>query len=85
MFNILLVPLDGSPQSVHVIDLVSRVAAPGTATVHLLCVAFPMLVKGTGYEFRMEPLSIYRSCQDRASFSRCGVCLPKLCWQARSK
>jgi nucleotide-binding universal stress UspA family protein len=37
MFNILLVPLDGSPQSVHVIDLASRVAAPGTAVVHLLC------------------------------------------------
>ncbi|CAN7796128.1 universal stress protein [Paraburkholderia hospita] len=41
MFNILLVPLDGSPQSVHVIDLASRVAALGTATVHLLCVVDP--------------------------------------------
>src|SRR5260370_42407623 len=41
MFNILLVPLDGSPQSVQVIDLASRVAAPGTATVHLLCVVDP--------------------------------------------
>jgi nucleotide-binding universal stress UspA family protein len=41
MFDILLVSLDGSPQSVHVIDLASRVAAPGTATVHLLCVVDP--------------------------------------------
>jgi nucleotide-binding universal stress UspA family protein len=41
MFNILLVPLDGSPQSAHVIDLVGRVATPGTATVHLLCVVDP--------------------------------------------
>lgn len=41
MFNNLLVPLDGSPQSVHVIDLASRVAMPDTATVHLLCVVDP--------------------------------------------
>jgi nucleotide-binding universal stress UspA family protein len=41
MFNTLLVPLDGSPQSAHVLDLASRVAAPGTATVHLLCVVDP--------------------------------------------
>jgi len=41
MFNILLVPLDGSPQSVHVVDLASRVAAPGATTVHLLCVVDP--------------------------------------------
>ena len=37
MFNILLVPLDGSPQSVYVVDLASRVAAPDAAVVHLLC------------------------------------------------
>jgi nucleotide-binding universal stress UspA family protein len=37
MFNNLLVLLDGSDQSVHVVDLARRVAAPGTATVHLLC------------------------------------------------
>lgn len=41
MFNTLLVPLDGSPQSAHVIDLTSRVAAAGSATVHLLCVVDP--------------------------------------------
>jgi nucleotide-binding universal stress UspA family protein len=41
MFNTLLVPLDGSPQSAHVVDLASRVAAPGTATIHLLCVVDP--------------------------------------------
>jgi nucleotide-binding universal stress UspA family protein len=41
MFNTLLVPLDGSLQSPHVIDLASRVAAPGTATIHLLCVVDP--------------------------------------------
>jgi nucleotide-binding universal stress UspA family protein len=41
MFNTLLVPLDGSPQSVLVVDLASRVAIPGTATIHLLCVVDP--------------------------------------------
>ncbi|MFM0336584.1 universal stress protein [Paraburkholderia fungorum] len=41
MFNILLVPLDGSPQSVRVIELASRMATPGAATVHLLCVVDP--------------------------------------------
>ncbi|WP_144161276.1 universal stress protein [Paraburkholderia sp. BCC1885] len=41
MFNTLLVPLDGTLQSDHVIDLASGVAARGTATVHLLCVVDP--------------------------------------------
>lgn len=41
MFNILLVPLDGTRQSDHVIDLASRVAAPGMETVHLLCIVDP--------------------------------------------
>jgi nucleotide-binding universal stress UspA family protein len=50
MFNILLVPLDGTPQSVYVIDLVSRVAAPGTATVHLLCVVDPSYALPPGSE-----------------------------------
>jgi nucleotide-binding universal stress UspA family protein len=40
MFNILLVPLDGSPQSECVVDLARRVASTG-ATVHLLCVVDP--------------------------------------------
>jgi nucleotide-binding universal stress UspA family protein len=40
MFNTLLVPLDGSPQSECVIDLVRRVAS-AKATVYLLCVLDP--------------------------------------------
>jgi nucleotide-binding universal stress UspA family protein len=55
MFNILLVPLDGSPQSVHVIDLASRVAAPGTATVHLLCVVDPSYALPPGCENGVAP------------------------------
>jgi nucleotide-binding universal stress UspA family protein len=55
MFNILLVPLDGSPQSVHVIDLVSRVATPGTATVHLLCVVDPSYLLPPGRESGVAP------------------------------
>ena len=41
MFNILLVPLDGTLQSANVIDLVRRVASPGRATVQLICVIDP--------------------------------------------
>ncbi|MFM0306545.1 universal stress protein [Paraburkholderia sp. RL17-383-BIF-A] len=55
MFNILIVPLDGSPQSTHVIDLVSRVAAPGTATVHLLCVVDPSYALPPGFENGVAP------------------------------
>jgi nucleotide-binding universal stress UspA family protein len=55
MFNILLVPLDGSSQSVHVIDLASRVAAPGTATVHLLCVVDPSYALPPGCENGVAP------------------------------
>jgi nucleotide-binding universal stress UspA family protein len=55
MFNILLVPLDGSPQSVHVVDLASRVAAPGTATVHLLCVVDPSYALPPGCEDGVAP------------------------------
>jgi nucleotide-binding universal stress UspA family protein len=55
MFNILLVPLDGSPQSVPVVDLASRVAAPGTATVHLLCVVDPSYALPPGCESGVAP------------------------------
>jgi nucleotide-binding universal stress UspA family protein len=55
MFNILLVPLDGSPQSVHVIDLVSREAAPGAATVHLLCVVDPSYLLPPNSESGVAP------------------------------
>jgi nucleotide-binding universal stress UspA family protein len=55
MFNILLVPLDGSLQSVPVIDLVSSVAAPGTATVHLLCVVDPSYALPPGTENGVAP------------------------------
>jgi nucleotide-binding universal stress UspA family protein len=55
MFNILLVPLDGSPQSVPVIDLASRVATPGTATVHLLCVVDPSYLLPSGCENGVAP------------------------------
>lgn len=50
MFTILLVPLDGTLQSVNVIDLVRRVAAPGEATVHLLCVIDPSYALPPGSE-----------------------------------
>jgi nucleotide-binding universal stress UspA family protein len=55
MFNILLVPLDGSPQSTHVVELASRVAAPGTATVHLLCVVDPSYALPSGCEGGVAP------------------------------
>jgi len=55
MFNILLVPLDGTHQSVNVIDLASRVAAPGTATVHLLCVVDPSYALPPGCESGVAP------------------------------
>jgi nucleotide-binding universal stress UspA family protein len=55
MFNILLVPLDGSPQSVHVVDLAGRVAAPGAATVHLLCVVDPSYALPPGCENGVAP------------------------------
>jgi nucleotide-binding universal stress UspA family protein len=55
MFNILLVPLDGSPQSVYVIDLANRVAAPGTATIHLLCVVDPSYALPSGGESGVAP------------------------------
>jgi len=55
MFNILLVPLDGTPQSVQVVELASRVAAPGTATVHLLCVVDPSYALPPGCESGVAP------------------------------
>ncbi|MCP3708708.1 universal stress protein [Paraburkholderia sp. CNPSo 3274] len=55
MFNILLVPLDGSPQSSHVIDLANRVAAAGTATVHLLCIVDPSYAMPSGCESGVAP------------------------------
>ena len=55
MFNILLVPLDGSPQTVHVVELAGRVAAPGTATVHLLCVVDPSYALPPGCEDGVAP------------------------------
>ncbi|MGA7777435.1 MAG: universal stress protein [Paraburkholderia sp.] len=55
MFNLLLVPLDGSPQSVHVIELARRVAAPGTATVHFLCVVDPSYALPPGCENGVAP------------------------------
>src|SRR5260370_8393328 len=71
MFNILLVPLDGSPQSVHVIDLASRVAAPGTATVHLLCVVDPSYALPPGCENGVAPDGLtYPPAQAQTSFAR---------------
>jgi nucleotide-binding universal stress UspA family protein len=55
MFNTLLVPLDGSPQSVHVINLASRVATRGSATVHLLCVVDPSYFLPPGCENGVAP------------------------------
>jgi len=62
MFNILLVPLDGSPQSAHVVDLASRVAAPGSATVHLLCVVDPSYALPPGCEDGIAPDGLNYPC-----------------------
>jgi nucleotide-binding universal stress UspA family protein len=62
MFNILLVPLDGSPQSVHVVDLASRVAAPGKATVHLMCVVDPSYALPEGCESGIAPDGLKYPC-----------------------
>jgi nucleotide-binding universal stress UspA family protein len=71
MFNILLVPLDGSPQSVHVIDLAGRVAAPGTATVHLLCVVDPSYALPPGCENGVASDGLTYPCaQTQTSFAQ---------------
>lgn len=71
MFNILLVPLDGSPQSVQVIDLASRVAAPCTATVHLLCVVDPSYLLPPGSQSDVAPDGqTYPSAYAQTSFAR---------------
>jgi nucleotide-binding universal stress UspA family protein len=71
MFNILLVPLDGSPQSVYVVDLASRVAAPGTATVHLLCVVDPSYALPPGCENGVAPDGLtYPPAQAQTSFAQ---------------
>ncbi|BCG01777.1 universal stress protein (plasmid) [Paraburkholderia sp. PGU19] len=62
MFNILLVPLDGSPQTVHVVELAGRVAAPGTATVHLLCVVDPSYALPPGCEDGVAPDGLTYPC-----------------------
>ena len=68
MFNVLFVPLDGSPQSTHVIELASRVAAPGTATVHLLCVVDPSYALPPGDESGDD--LTYPQAQAQTSFAR---------------
>jgi nucleotide-binding universal stress UspA family protein len=71
MFNILLVPLDGSPQSTHVVDLASRVAAPGTATIHLLCVVDPSYALPPGCEGGVAPDGLrYPPAQAQTSFAQ---------------
>ncbi|MFM0337018.1 universal stress protein [Paraburkholderia fungorum] len=71
MFNILLVPLDGSSQSVHVVDLASRVAAPGTATIHLLCAVDPSYALPPGCESGVAPDGlIYPPAHVQTSFAQ---------------
>jgi nucleotide-binding universal stress UspA family protein len=71
MFNILLVPLDGSPQSVHVINLVSRVAAQGAATVHLLCVVDPSYLMPPGSKSGVAPDGVtYPPAYEQTSFAQ---------------
>ena len=71
MFNILLVPLDGSPQSVHVVDLAGRVAAPGAATVHLLCVVDPSYALPPGCENGVAPDGLnYPAAHAQTSFAQ---------------
>jgi nucleotide-binding universal stress UspA family protein len=74
MFNILLVPLDGSPQSIHVVDLASRVAAPGTATVHLLCVVDPSYALPPGCESGVAPDGlVYPPAHAQTSFAQAAL------------
>jgi nucleotide-binding universal stress UspA family protein len=71
MFNIVLVPLDGSPQSGRVIDLASRVAAPGTATLHLLCVVDPSYALPPGDESGLAPDGLsYPAARAQTSFAQ---------------
>jgi nucleotide-binding universal stress UspA family protein len=71
MFNILLVALDGSPQSARVIDLVSRVAAPGTAFIHLLCVVDPSYLLPPGCESGVAPDGLtYPPARAQTSFAQ---------------
>jgi nucleotide-binding universal stress UspA family protein len=71
MFNTLLVPLDGSPQSVHVVNLASRVAAPSAATVHLLCVVDPSYALPPGCESGVAPDGLtYPFAHAETSFAR---------------
>jgi nucleotide-binding universal stress UspA family protein len=71
MFNILLVPLDGSPQSVHVVNLASHVAAPRTATVHLLCVVDPSYALPPGCESGVGPDGLsYPPAHAQTAFAR---------------
>ncbi|MBT2794271.1 universal stress protein [Paraburkholderia strydomiana] len=71
MFNILLVPLDGTLQSVNVIDLVRRVASPGEATVHLLCVLDPSYALPPGSESGIAPDGLtYPAANAQTSFAR---------------
>ncbi|MBY4674356.1 universal stress protein [Burkholderia multivorans] len=44
MFNTLLVPLDGTPQSNRVLDLAARAAAVKQSRLHVLCVVDPAYV-----------------------------------------
>jgi len=71
MFNILLVPLDGTLQSVNVVDLAKRVAAPGEATVHLLCVLDPSYVLPPGSENGIAPDGLsYPAANTQTIFAR---------------
>jgi nucleotide-binding universal stress UspA family protein len=71
MFNSLLVPLDGSPQSAHVIELASRMATPGTAVVHLLCVVDPSYLLPHDDENGVTPDGMtYPFAEAQTSFAR---------------
>ncbi|RZF27913.1 universal stress protein [Paraburkholderia sp. UYCP14C] len=71
MFNILLVPLDGSPQSAQVVELAGRVAAPGTAVVHLLCVVDPSYALPPGCESGVAPDGLtYPPAHAQTSFAK---------------
>lgn len=71
MFNKLLVPLDGSHQSAHVIEPASRVATPGTAIVHLLCIvdASYLLTQDAESDVKSEGL-IFPFAEAQTSFAQ---------------
>lgn len=71
MFTILLAALDGTSQTAHVIDLVSQVAQPGAAVIHLLCAVDPSYAMLAGGKSAVAPDGlVYPAADDETSQAR---------------